>query len=107
MAEETWGIYEVFGEDSGDYPKEVDYDVLCLVPVYAGKGVVLPLDLLHHPLLLRGSIHRPFECIHRMGFTTRRYLRNWIYGMYCRCDTSGVAERCVPVVMPYRVQRQI
>jgi hypothetical protein len=41
------------------------------------------------------------------GLTTRTYARNYVYGQYCRCDATGVAERCVPVVMPYRVQRQI
>jgi len=39
------------------------------------------------------------------GLTTRTYAKNYVYGQYCRCDATGVAEKCVPVVMPYRVQR--
>jgi hypothetical protein len=36
------------------------------------------------------------------GITTRRYMRNWVYGMYCRCDLSGIASRCKSIVTPYR-----
>jgi hypothetical protein len=39
------------------------------------------------------------------GLTTRTYARNYVYGQYCRCDVTGVAEKCVPVRIPYRVQR--
>jgi hypothetical protein len=36
------------------------------------------------------------------GVTTRTYLRNWVYGMYCRCDLTGTTSRCRSVVAPYR-----
>jgi hypothetical protein len=36
------------------------------------------------------------------GLTTEAYLRYWVYGMYCRCDVTGVPERCTSVVRPWR-----
>ena len=38
------------------------------------------------------------------GLTTRTYARNYVYGQYCRCDVSGVSEKCVSIVMPYRAK---
>jgi len=36
------------------------------------------------------------------GLTTRTYASNYVYGQYCRCDQSGITDKCTNVVTPYR-----
>ena len=35
------------------------------------------------------------------GVTRRSYLENWVYGMYCRCDQTGMTSKCKSVLTPY------